>query len=116
MLVGLNLGMEEPIGREVLEVARGLGVEVDRYTLPRDEESIAAWLGAWVGTGVRPQFLFSLGMAGVTATVVEHALEHYGPEGFDLEGPNEWRKVDGATLADAIADQIGRASGRDREE
>src|SRR5262245_45630573 len=98
MLLGLNDGASEhPIGAEQIAVMCDLSVEVDRYGVPRESHGwdvIAASLRAWVGSGIRPQFLFHrIEQAHPTFVrqVVSLAMNLYLADGFDLEPVNEFR-------------------------
>jgi hypothetical protein len=118
MKLGINLGMEEPLGREILAMVSGLTIEVDRYNLPRDRAVLEPCVQSWVGTGLRPQLMFhrvEQCNESFVREVTAMALECYGPAGFDYEGPNEFRLA-GVPIGDAIAatlliDRVGRSMG-----
>lgn len=107
MLTGLNLGMEEPLGRELLAAVRDLTVQVDRFNLPRAEfgrDCVRACVANWVDTSIRPQLMFHrVEQADPTYVreIVAQAMDLYHDDGFDLEGPNEYR-IAGVSRTDAI--------------
>jgi hypothetical protein len=118
MRLGINLGMEEPLGREILAMVSGLTIDVDRYNLPRDPAVLEPCVQSWVDTGIRPQLMFhrvEQCNESFVRDVTAMALEAYGDGGFDYEGPNEFRLA-GVPIEDAIAatlliERVGRSMG-----